>query len=156
MFIVLLILFVYLACLITPIFVLPVINYLFLKNVQDDIGKLKGYFLLKTLLIFQPTIIIVFLFVLSIVEWRVVNALSSHLPYETTINIIIFNCILGICGLFFLLVFIRKQLYKMYCLKLNRHSLSRDIAIYMTKEGVVLVHPIIYFAFIFIVPLFSL
>ena len=135
----------YFLFLMAPIFFIPFINYLFLQNVQEDRGKLKGYFLFKSLLVFQPTLIIISLFSLNVWGWKIIYALFPYISEGNLTTI----CILSVIGLFFILAFIKKQLLKIYCLKLDSHSLLRNIAIDMTKEGFTLIYPIIYFLFYF-------
>ena len=84
-----------------------------------------------------------------------IHALSPYVSEHNFIIIRMFSYILGVGGLFLILAFIKKQLLKIYCLKLNTHFLLRDIATDMTKRGFILVYPIIYFAFIFIAPRYA-
>ena len=131
---------------------LPVGNFFLLQDIQKDHGKVQGNFLLKTLLIFQPTIIITLLFILSIGIWSLIWLLFPYFPSDKAKTIYVIGVILGAIGLTFLFYFINKILNYLYSHKLDDNFPLKVTALKMIKGGMLQIVGITYFAYVIVVP----
>lgn len=136
------------------VFLVPIKSYFNLRMVQKNSGKVKGYLLLKVLLVFQPTMLFIIVFFLSMGLWRIVWYVFQYLPEASNICIYIVIAILGFIGLRHMLKIIENRVQQFYIERLTSNVIAQNMAVDMTKMVLSDIVIFIYYIYLFFVPIY--
>ncbi|SDB88843.1 hypothetical protein [Acinetobacter boissieri] len=136
------------------VFLVPIKSYFNLRAIQKNNGKVKGYLLLKILLFFQPTILFIIVFFLSMGLWRIVWYVFQYLSEAINICIYIFIAILGFIGLRHMLKIIENRVQRFYIDRLASKPIVQNMAVDMTKIAMCDTSVSVYYIYLFFVPIY--
>lgn len=138
------------------IFLVPIKSYFNLRMVQKNSGKVKGYLLLKALLVFQPTIFSIIVYFSSMGLWYLVWYTFQYLSEASNISIYICIAVSGFIGLRRILNIIESRVQQFYIEILTSNVIVQNMAVDMTKMVLDDIVIFLYYIYLFFVPIYFL